>query len=156
MQKEPTPVSSEDNASKEAEVTSPPEPSNPKDSNEKPEETPSEKPQQTTQPEEQVTSEKTEDEQIDVAKRKKESDSVSEKPVEVVPETTPAKLDTDEKIEDSRADERDNVNEADDVESENSKNKEGKPNPKDNKIQLKYSYREGNLETLEIVFSPPA
>lgn len=122
----------------------------------------SEKPKETTtQPQEDKRStEKTDDApQSDVAKRKSkvESVTVSEKQTEVavtevavVPDTTtaPAKPGTEEKSDRFDATEdRENVNEADNVESENSKNKEGKPNPKDNKMQLKYAYREGNLET---------
>ena len=120
----------------------------------------SEKPKETTQPQEDKRStEKTDDApQSDDAKRKSdvESVTVSEKQTEVavtevavVPDTTaPAKPGTEEKSDRFDATEdRENVNEADNVESENSKNKEGKPNPKDNKMQLKYAYREGNLET---------
>ncbi|XP_030843134.1 eukaryotic translation initiation factor 4 gamma 3 isoform X1 [Strongylocentrotus purpuratus] len=113
----------------------------------------SKKPKETTtQPQEDKRStEKTDDApQSDVAKRKSEVESVtvSEKQTEVavVPDTTPAapaKQGTEEKSDRFDATEdRENVNEADNVESENSKNKEGKPNPKDNKMQLKYAYRE--------------
>nr|CAG23924.1 eukaryotic initiation factor 4G [Sphaerechinus granularis] len=146
---EPTP--SQENPGKEVE----PEPEA-KASKEPVEETvqddiPSEKPKETTtQPQEDKKSTEKTDEspQSDVAKRKseKESSVVSEKESEetVVPDTSvPAKVEKEEKSDHiDPSEDRENVNEADNVESENSKNKEGKPNPKDNKMQLKYAYRE--------------
>ncbi|XP_041479661.1 eukaryotic translation initiation factor 4 gamma 1-like isoform X3 [Lytechinus variegatus] len=114
--------------------------------------TPSEQPKETTtQPQEDKKStEKTDDTPpSDVAKRKseKEPSVVSEKESEqtVVPDTSaPTKVEKEEEKSDriDPSEDRENVNEADNVESENSKNKEGKPNPKDNKMQLKYAYRE--------------
>lgn len=154
VQKEPTPASGQDNPGKERDTTTAPDASKPKEPTEKVQDkSATEKPQpQTTQPEEKVKKieQKTDDSQRDVAKRKSDEDvakTTTEKPAEVVPETTPAKLDAKDVTADhdrstAATEDKENMNEDDSVEAENSKNKEGKPNPKDNKIQLKYAYRE--------------
>ncbi|XP_072174929.1 eukaryotic translation initiation factor 4 gamma 1-like [Diadema setosum] len=144
---------SQENPAKQREAAAAQETPKPKEAAEKVEERPVEK-LQTTQPpkqeevkeeekekeEEEVQSEKTDEVQSDVAKRKA-VENTSEKAKEVVPETTPAKVEKEEPSDRNEAEEWEKKNEVDTVESENSKNKEGKPIPTDNKIQLKYTYR---------------
>ena len=112
---------------------------------------PLEKPKETELSQEDKRSmNKTDAHPSDEAKRKSKNKSVmSEKQSEVavVQDTTSAKLDPEKSDCHDITGDRENVHEAVSVESENLKHKEGKPNRTVNKMQLKNSYKEGNLET---------